>query len=51
MKRIVNFFLRKSNLLKHLTYLGTNQGVFQKEGAKGYPKKALKKGKTNVKYV
>ena len=35
-------FLWKSNLLKHKTCLGANQGVFQKEGAKGYPKKHKK---------
>ena len=29
-------FLHKSNLLKHKTYLGTNQGVFKKKEAKGY---------------
>ena len=41
--------IQKSNLLKHQECLGTNQGVFQEQGAKGYLNKHYKKGDTNVK--
>ena len=44
-------FLRKPNLLKNQTCLGTNQGVVQKKETKGYPNMNFENTVTNVEFV